>query len=100
MHVSSGHSSTDLPTPSTGSETRDVEFLEVTINMPDAPRTYHVVKGRGQAVVKALVLKAKEKGVAIRVASPVKQILKGRGDHRALSSSWTAKTRKWPAGPW
>ena len=24
-----------------------VEFLEVTINMPDAPRTYHVVKGRG-----------------------------------------------------
>jgi fumarate reductase flavoprotein subunit len=56
---------------------RGVEFLEVTINMPDAPRTYHVVKGRGQAVVKALVLKAKEKGVAIRVASPVKQILKG-----------------------
>ena len=54
-----------------------VEFLEVTINMPDAPRTYHVVKGRGQAVVKALILKAKEKGVAIRAASPVKQILKG-----------------------
>ena len=46
---------------------RGVEFLEVTINMPDAPRTYHVVKGRGQAVVKALALKAKEKGVAIRV---------------------------------
>jgi fumarate reductase flavoprotein subunit len=58
-------------------KTQGVEFLEVTINMPDAPRTYHVVKGRGQAVVKALVLKAKEKGVAIRVASPVKQILKG-----------------------
>ena len=59
-------------------KTRGVEFLEVTINMPDAPRTYHVVKGRGQAVVKALALKAKEKGVAIRVASPVKQILKGK----------------------
>jgi len=58
--------------------TRGVEFLEVTINMPDAPRTYHVVKGRGQAVVKALALSAKEKGVAIRVASPVKQILKGK----------------------
>jgi fumarate reductase flavoprotein subunit len=55
-----------------------VEFLEVTINMPDAPRTYHVVKGRGQAVVKALALKVKEKGVAVRVASPVKQILKGK----------------------
>jgi fumarate reductase flavoprotein subunit len=59
-------------------EARGVEFLEVTINMPDAPRTYHVVKGRGQAVVKALALKAKEKGVAIRVASPVKRILKGK----------------------
>ena len=56
-----------------------VEFLEVTINMPDAPRTYHVVRGKGQAVVKALALKAKEKGVAVRLASPVKQILKGKG---------------------
>jgi fumarate reductase flavoprotein subunit len=55
-----------------------VEFVEVTINMPDAPRTYHVVKGRGQAVVKAMVQKAKEKGVVIRTASPVKQILKGK----------------------
>jgi fumarate reductase flavoprotein subunit len=55
-----------------------VEFVEVTINMPDAPRTYHVVKGRGQAVVKAMVQKAKEKGVIIRAASPVKQILKGK----------------------
>lgn len=54
-----------------------VEFVEVTINMPDAPRTYHVVKGRGQAVVKALIVKAKEKGVTIRAASPVKRILKG-----------------------
>jgi fumarate reductase flavoprotein subunit len=57
---------------------RGVEFLEVTINMPDAPRTYHVVKGRGQAVVKALALRAREKGVDIKVASPVKQILKGK----------------------
>ena len=55
-----------------------VEFVEVTINMPDAPRTYHVVKGKGQAVIKALVQKAKEKGVTIRTASPVKQILKGQ----------------------
>jgi fumarate reductase flavoprotein subunit len=56
-----------------------VEFPEVTINMPDAPRTYHVVKGGGEAVVKALVVRAKEKGVAIKVASPVKKILKGKG---------------------
>jgi fumarate reductase flavoprotein subunit len=54
-----------------------IEFLEVTINMPDAPRTYHVVKGKGQAVVKAMILTAKDKGVAIKPASPVKQILKG-----------------------
>jgi len=55
-----------------------VEFLEVTINMPDAPRTYHVVKGKGQSVVKALVRKANELGVIIRAAAPVKQILKGK----------------------
>jgi fumarate reductase flavoprotein subunit len=58
--------------------TRGVEFLEVTINMPDAPRTYHVVKGKGQAVVKALARSANEKGVAIAVNSPVKRILKGK----------------------
>jgi fumarate reductase flavoprotein subunit len=59
-------------------KTRGVEFVDVTINMPDAPRTYHVVKGRGQAVVKALTLKAKEMGVDIRTASPVKRILRGQ----------------------
>jgi fumarate reductase flavoprotein subunit len=57
---------------------RGVDFLEVTINMPDAPRTYHVVKGKGQAVVKALARSADEKGVTIKVGSPVKQILKGK----------------------
>lgn len=55
---------------------RGVEFPEVTINMPDAPRTYHVVKGGGEAVVKALVMRAKEKGATIKVGSPVKKILK------------------------
>jgi fumarate reductase flavoprotein subunit len=54
-----------------------VEFVEVTINMPDAPRTYHVVKGKGQAVVKALLIKLQEKGVSVRTSAPVKQILKG-----------------------
>jgi fumarate reductase flavoprotein subunit len=55
-----------------------LEFPQVTINMPDAPRTYHVVKGGGEAVVKALVDRAKEKGVVIKVASPVKRIVKGK----------------------
>jgi fumarate reductase flavoprotein subunit len=57
---------------------RGVEFLEVTINMPDAPRTYHVVKGKGQAVVQALARSATESGVTVRVDSPVRQILTGK----------------------
>ena len=55
-----------------------VQFPEVTINMPDAPRTYHIVKGGGETVVKALVFKAKEKGVSIKLGTPVKKILKGK----------------------
>ncbi len=54
-----------------------VEFSDATINMPDAPRTYHVVRGEGAAVVKALATCAKEKGVVIKLGTPVKQILKG-----------------------
>jgi fumarate reductase flavoprotein subunit len=53
-----------------------VEFIEAGINMPDAPRTYHVVKGTGEAVVKALATRAKEKAVDIRTATPVKKILR------------------------
>jgi len=54
-----------------------IEFIDVTINMPDAPRTYHTVKGAGEAVVKTLATKAKEKGVDIRLATPAKKILRG-----------------------
>lgn len=53
-----------------------VEFKDATINMPDAPRTYHVVNGQGAAVVKALATKAKELGVDIKPAAPVKMILR------------------------
>jgi fumarate reductase flavoprotein subunit len=56
-----------------------VEFMDATINMPDEPRTYHVVKGYGEAVVKALALNAREKGVDIRPGIAVKKILK-QGD--------------------
>jgi fumarate reductase flavoprotein subunit len=55
-----------------------VEFPEVTINMPDAPRTYHIVRGGGEAVVKALVSRAMEKGVSIKPGVRVKKILKGK----------------------
>lgn len=53
-----------------------VVFTDCIINMPDAPRTYHVIKGKGEAVVKALTTKAKEKGVVLRLASPVKRLIK------------------------
>jgi fumarate reductase flavoprotein subunit len=53
-----------------------VEFSDATINMPDAPQTYHLVKGKGEAIIKALTTRAKELGVTIVPATPVKQILK------------------------
>ncbi len=56
-----------------------IEFIDATINMPDSPRTYHIIKGKGEAVIKALVTKAKEKGVDIRLAAPVKRLIK-QGD--------------------
>ena len=42
-----------------------VVFIDATINMPDSPLTYHVIKGRGEAVIKTLVDRAKSKGVQI-----------------------------------
>jgi len=59
-----------------------VEFTEATINIPDAPRTYHLVKGLGEAIVKALATRLKELGAMIVPATPVKQILKA-GDRIA-----------------
>ncbi|MEJ2739083.1 MAG: FAD-dependent oxidoreductase [Dehalococcoidia bacterium] len=53
-----------------------VEFIDATINMPDAPRTYHMIKGYGEALIKALALKAKEKGVDVRLGTPVTKILR------------------------
>jgi fumarate reductase flavoprotein subunit len=56
-----------------------VEFSDATINMPDSPRTYHVIKGKGEAVVKTLATRAREKGADIRTGAPVKRLLK-QGD--------------------
>jgi fumarate reductase flavoprotein subunit len=53
-----------------------VVFTDATINMPDAPRTYHIIKGKGEAVVKALTNKAREKGAILQLATPVKRLLK------------------------
>jgi len=59
-----------------------VEFTEATINIPDAPRTYHLIKGQGEAIVKALATRARELGATIVPATPVTQILKA-GDRIA-----------------
>ena len=53
-----------------------VEFTEPSTTMPGAPRTWHLIKGRGGAMMKALVAKAKEKGIDIHLNAPVKRILK------------------------
>jgi len=56
-----------------------VEFSDATALSPGSPRTYHVLRGQGAAVVKALVTAAKEKGVDLRSGTPVKKILR-KGD--------------------
>jgi fumarate reductase flavoprotein subunit len=53
-----------------------VAFTDATINMPDSPRTYHVIKGRGEALIKALIIRLKERGVEIRLATPIKRIVR------------------------
>jgi fumarate reductase flavoprotein subunit len=53
-----------------------VEFIDATTNMPGAPRTYHVIKGYGEALVKTLAIRAREEGVNIRPETPVKKILR------------------------
>jgi fumarate reductase flavoprotein subunit len=55
-----------------------VEFTGDLINMPRAPHTYHVIKGTGEAVMKALATKAKSKGVQIFPETPVVSLLKDR----------------------
>jgi fumarate reductase flavoprotein subunit len=57
-------------------QAQGVIFTDAIINMPDAPRTYHVIKGKGEAVVKALTMKAREKGVVLKLASPAKRLVK------------------------
>ena len=56
-----------------------VEFADTTINMPNSPQTYHIVRGKGEAIVKILSGKAREKGCLLKTATPVKRIIK-QGD--------------------
>jgi len=57
-------------------QSQGVVFTDATINMPESPLTYHVVKGRGEAVVKALVDQLRSKGATILPGTPVVGILK------------------------
>ena len=58
---------------------RGVVFTDATINMIEAPRTYHVVKGKGEAIVRALVTRAKERGADIVPGVAVTRLLKAGG---------------------
>jgi fumarate reductase flavoprotein subunit len=56
-----------------------VEFREETINMPEAPRTYHPVKGQGATIIKALATAGKEKGINFELGVTVHRITKEAG---------------------
>jgi fumarate reductase flavoprotein subunit len=58
---------------------KGVEFSDATVNMPNAPSTYHVVKGGGAAMIKILASVAKEKGIDIRLGSSVQRLRKAGG---------------------
>ncbi len=58
---------------------KGVEFSDATVNMPNAPRTYHVVKGGGAAMIKTLASVAKEKGIDIRLGARVQRLRKAGG---------------------
>ncbi|MCX8032238.1 MAG: FAD-dependent oxidoreductase [Thermoleophilia bacterium] len=48
-------------------ERHGVEFSGVTINMPDAPRTYHVPKGAGRGIMRVLAATCRDRGVDVRL---------------------------------
>lgn len=62
---------------------RGVEFIGPKSNWEDSPRTWHILKGpadqRGGPMIRALSGRVKEAGVDIRLATPVRRILKERG---------------------
>ncbi len=57
-------------------EKEGVEFLEPAAIYPGGPQTWHLLKGRGAAMVKVLVARARERGVEILLSTPVKEILR------------------------
>lgn len=58
---------------------KGVIFVDVVTNIPGAPQTYHLINNSGEDVIKALAARAREIGVIIETAAPVKQILMEAG---------------------
>lgn len=56
-------------------EKQGVEFIEPAANYPGGYMTWHIVKGRGSALVKTLLARAQEKGVKVYLNTPAKKIL-------------------------
>ena len=75
-----------------------VEFSDITINMPDEPRTYHVPKGTGAAVVKVLAEKVREMGVDLGLDAPVKKILREGGRIAGVIVNENAQEKKMATG--
>jgi fumarate reductase flavoprotein subunit len=60
-------------------EEQGVVFTGQMVNMPRVPQTYHVVKGSGEAVVKALATQAKSKGAGLFPETPLVAVQKQGG---------------------
>jgi fumarate reductase flavoprotein subunit len=53
-----------------------VEFIEPSSFWPGAPRTWHLFKGYGAAMIKVLLAHAKGRGIEIRYQTAVKRLLR------------------------
>lgn len=52
-----------------------VEFIEPAAIYPGGPQTWHLIKGRGAALIRVLLTKAKENGVKIYFETSAKKVL-------------------------
>ncbi len=57
-------------------EERGVRFIEPSSFWPGAPRTWHLFKGYGAAMIKVLLGRCREKGVELRCRVAVKRLLR------------------------
>lgn len=75
-----------------------VEITDAINNLLDAPRTYHVVKGGGEAVIKALASRSKESGVEILPGATVTKILSEGGRTNGVTAEVNGEERESNAG--